>query len=148
MSPNESHASIDGLSFEDALSRIYFRVDWQTLRRLPVSGAIAFNFKALFTPLDQLKSEPYIPALAMEVLKEGKTSVLEYKGIHRTASVVIPTLEEYAREQVELRLVPQGWEVETLEESPSFPGWEEQWLKADRLICVTMGHSRDNIPAV
>ncbi|KAG8525695.1 uncharacterized protein KY384_000455 [Bacidia gigantensis] len=39
------------------LSRIHLRVDWQTLRRLPLSGAIIFNFKALFTPIEKFREE-------------------------------------------------------------------------------------------
>jgi hypothetical protein len=118
---------IQGLGLEEAISRIHYRVDWQTLRRLPRSGAIAFNFKALFTPLTQLRTEPFVPALALKVLREGKKSVLQYKGTHRTERVVVPTLERYAAEQVQLGLVPEDWEVETLEESPFFPGWQQHW---------------------
>ena len=42
---------------------IHLRVDWQTLRRLPQSNAIVFNFKALFTPVNHFREEPYIPQL-------------------------------------------------------------------------------------
>ena len=35
--------------------RLHLRVDWQTLRRLPLSGGIVFNFKALFTPVLELR---------------------------------------------------------------------------------------------
>jgi hypothetical protein len=30
---------------------------------------------------------------------------------------------------VDAGLVPEGWEPHTLNESPWFPGWEEQWRK-------------------
>jgi hypothetical protein len=129
MAPENAHPSIDGISATEALERIHFRVDWQTLRRMPVSGAIAFNFKAVFTPLKQLRNEPFLPALALKVLTEGKSDLLAYKGVQRTKDVVIPTLREFAAEQVEKGVVPVDWDVCTLEESPFFPGWKEQWLK-------------------
>ncbi|KAM0549213.1 hypothetical protein ACHAPJ_009523 [Fusarium lateritium] len=45
------------------IEEVFLRTDWQTLRRLPLSGAIVFNFKVLFTPMTELKDEPYIPSL-------------------------------------------------------------------------------------
>ncbi|KAJ5032445.1 uncharacterized protein L3040_009050 [Drepanopeziza brunnea f. sp. 'multigermtubi'] len=109
------------------------RVDWQTLRRLPLSAAVVFNFKALFTPVTDLRQEPYIPALLLTILREGKRSLMEYKGTWHTEHVCIPKLEEYAREQVAKGwVVPEiegqdEWNVATLAESPFFPGWEAKW---------------------
>ena len=37
------------------LDRLHLRVDWQTLRRMPLSGGIIFNFKALFTPITEFR---------------------------------------------------------------------------------------------
>jgi heme-dependent oxidative N-demethylase alpha subunit-like protein len=51
IAPGDQHPSIDDLSDEEAEDQIHFRLDWQTLRRLLLTGAIAFNFKALFWPL-------------------------------------------------------------------------------------------------
>jgi hypothetical protein len=61
-------------------SDLNLRVDWQTLRRLPLSGAVAFNFKAVFTPLESLRDEPYIPSLVLKVLRHGNERVLKYKN--------------------------------------------------------------------
>ncbi|KAE8440807.1 hypothetical protein EG329_006563 [Mollisiaceae sp. DMI_Dod_QoI] len=109
------------------------RVDWQTLRRLPLSGGIVFNFTALFTPMTEFRDEPYIPALVTKILKEGKKSLMEYKGTWHVEHVCIPALEEYNQEQVEKGLVkPENenettWTEGTLDEYPYFPGWEEKW---------------------
>lgn len=46
---------------------ISLRVDWQTLRRLPLSGAVIFNFKALFTPITEFKDERYVLSLVLNV---------------------------------------------------------------------------------
>lgn len=39
------------------IDRCHLRVDWQTLRRLPLSGAVVFNFKGLFTPVEEFRGE-------------------------------------------------------------------------------------------
>lgn len=106
---------------------IFFRVDWQTLRRLPLSGAIVFNFKALFTPLCEFRDEPHIPSLILKIINEAKQNLLEYKGTFHVEHVVKPTLEEYERWQIEQGLIPKDWEHQTLQESPFFPGWERKW---------------------
>lgn len=123
--PHEQHRAVQG---EDlTLDRCHLRVDWQTLRRLPLSGAIVFNFKALFTPVTAFRDEPYIPSLVLKVCREGKKSLMEYKNTWHTEHVVLPALEGYVKEQVEKGLIPDDWEVETLDEQPFFPGWEEKW---------------------
>ena len=71
MPPNDPHENLR--SQQDpthTIERCNLRVDWQTLRRLPLSGAIIFNFKALFTPVPQFRHEPYIPSLMLKVLRE------------------------------------------------------------------------------
>ncbi|KAF2477401.1 uncharacterized protein BDR25DRAFT_364196 [Lindgomyces ingoldianus] len=123
--PHEKHRDVQHADL--SISRCHLRVDWQTLRRLPLSGAIVFNFKALFTPVESFRDEPFIPALLLKVLKDGKRSLMEYKNTWHTEHVVIPELEKYAKEQVDSGAVPKNWEPHTLEESPWFPGWEEKW---------------------
>ncbi|KAL2064755.1 hypothetical protein VTL71DRAFT_3894 [Oculimacula yallundae] len=134
MPPGHPHLKMrDSQSPEVKIEDCHFRVDWQTLRRLPLSAGVVFNFKALFTPVTEFRDEPYIPALCVKILNEGKKNLMEYKGTWHTEHVVIPELEKYAREQVEKGLVKpeldgqEEWEVATLAESPYFPGWEEKW---------------------
>jgi hypothetical protein len=113
----------EGLTVEEC----NLRVDWQTLRRLPLSAGVVFNFKALFTPVTEFRDEPYVPALLAKILKEGKTSLMKYKGTWHVEHAVLPALEEWKREQVEKGWVREDWEEATLDESPYFPGWEEKW---------------------
>ena len=128
MPPGDPHEAYRDLqSPELELARCHFRVDWQTLRRLPLSAAIVFNFKALFTPVEEFRDEPHIPALLAKVLKEGKKNLMEYKNTWHVEHVVLPALEKWEKEQVENGLVDKDWEVKTLEESPWFPGWQEKW---------------------
>ncbi|KAF2819292.1 hypothetical protein CC86DRAFT_144358 [Ophiobolus disseminans] len=130
MPPGDPHEKLRDTQMDDlALSRCNLRVDWQTLRRLPLSGAVVFNFKALFTPVEDFRDEPYIPGLLLKVLNEGKKSMMEYKNTWHVEHVVKPTMERFHKEQVERGWVPQDWEPHTLEESPWYPGWEEKWRK-------------------
>ncbi|KAI1104940.1 hypothetical protein F4804DRAFT_305515 [Jackrogersella minutella] len=128
MPPGDPHASYRDI--QDAAlarSRVHLRVDWQTLRRLPLSGAVVFNFKALFTPIEEFRDEPYVPSLVLKVLREGKENLMKYKNTWHTEHVVIPALEEYEREQIEKGDVEKDWEVKTLDDSPWFPGWKDKW---------------------
>ena len=109
---------------------VTFRVDWQTLRRLPVTGTIIFNFKGLFTLLPEFRHEPYVPALLEKVLKEGKKEIMVYKGTWAVEHVVLPELRKWVAEQKERGLTEKDWDVETLSESPWFPGWVESWQKS------------------
>lgn len=111
------------------LSRIHLRVDWQTLRRLPLSGAVCFNFKALFTPLTAMRHEPYVPSLVLKVLREGNERIMKYKNTWHVEHVVVPTLEQYRRDQEAEGTVERNWKAHTLDESPFFPGWQEKWSR-------------------
>ncbi|CAF9925635.1 hypothetical protein IMSHALPRED_006736 [Imshaugia aleurites] len=128
MPPGDPHENFRSLQLSNLpLSRIHLRVDWQTLRRLPLSGAIVFNFKALFTPVEEFRNEAYVPALVLKVLKDGRRPLMEYKNTWHVEHVVVPNLEEWAREQEEEGVTQKDWDVHTLVESPWFPGWEEKW---------------------
>ena len=105
---------------------VHFRVDWQTLRRLPQSNAIVFNFKALFTPVSQFREEPYIPQLAAKVLRESQLNLQEYKGWGLLEHKLLPELDRWAQEQVSRKMVPEGWEERTLDEHPFYPGWKDK----------------------
>ncbi|KAI8963243.1 hypothetical protein F5Y11DRAFT_164421 [Daldinia sp. FL1419] len=128
MPPGDPHEGYR--DFQDAnldRSRLHLRVDWQTLRRLPLSAGVVFNFKALFTPLEELRNEPYVPSLVMKVLKEGKEDLMKYKNTWHTEHVVIPALEEFEKEQIEKGIIEKDWEPRTLDDSPWFPGWQDKW---------------------
>ncbi|KAJ5462830.1 hypothetical protein N7475_007774 [Penicillium sp. IBT 31633x] len=128
MPPGDPH-SLLRLSQRDDLTidECHLRVDWQTLRRLPLSGAIVFNFKGLFTPISEFRDEPGVPGLVMKVVTEGKKNLMDYKSVWHVQHVVFPKLKEWAAEQKENGLVPKDWEVATLDDSPWFKGWQEKW---------------------
>lgn len=128
MPPGDPHEKLREQQLEDLdISRCKLRVDWQTLRRLPLSGAVVFNFKALFTPVEDFRHEPFIPGLVLKLLNEGKENLMKYKNTWHVEHVVKPAMQQYHDEQVEKGIVPADWEPHTLEESPWYPSWEEMW---------------------
>ncbi|KAL6362352.1 hypothetical protein LRP88_03630 [Fusarium phalaenopsidis] len=122
-----------GLSIRDSqdpslrLEDLYFRVDWQTLRRLPLSGAVVFNFKVFFTPVTSLKDEPYVPSLSLKVISDSKENLIRYKSVWHVEHILKPALAEYERYQIENGIMEKDWQHQTLPESPFFRGWEAKW---------------------
>lgn len=106
------------------LDRYHLRVDWQTLRRLPFSAAVVFNFKVLFTPVTRLREEPYMPSLFLKNYREAKAELMKHKNAWHTEATVVPALERWEEEQKENGVIPGDWEVATLPEYPYYPGWE------------------------
>lgn len=128
MPPGDPHEALrqsqdPNLTVDDC----FLRVDWQTLRRLPLSASVIFNFKAVFTPIPEFRDEPGVPGLVAKVLREGKKSLMQYKGVWHVQHVILPNLEKWAKEQEEKGLVPKNWEAATLDDSPWYKGWEEKW---------------------
>ena len=128
MPPGHPHEKYRDLQAPDlTLDRLHLRTDHQTLRRLPLSGAVVFNFKALFTNIRDFKEEPYIPSLILKVCKEGKENLMKYKNTWHVEHVALPALKEYERYQVDSGMIEKDWVVRTLDESPFYPGWEKLW---------------------
>jgi hypothetical protein len=123
--PHELHRSSQNPDLR--LGDCHLRVDWQTLRRLPISGAVVFNFKALFTPVAEFRDEPKVPALVAKILREGKKNLMEYKSTWHVEHVVLPALDQWNKEQEDNGIIEKNWEVSTLDEDPYFKGWEEKW---------------------
>lgn len=123
MQPGDPHAALREQQDPNlTIDSVNLRVDWQTLRRLPLSGGIVFNFKALFTPVTEFRDEKGVPGLLAKVLREGKKNLMEYKGTWHVEHAVLEHLEEWVKEQGR-----EGVEVGTLDEAPFFEGWEEKW---------------------
>jgi hypothetical protein len=130
MPPGDPHEKLREIQNPDLkIEDCHLRVDWQTLRRIPLSGAIVFNFTALFTPVTEFRDEPRIPALLVKILRDGKKHLMDYKGTWHVEHVVLPAFEAWAGEQVEHGVVEGDWDVATLDESPFYEGWEEKWRR-------------------
>lgn len=124
MPPGDPHEQLRAV--QDArytIDRVHLRVDWQTLRRLPLSGAMVLNFKTIFTPVPRLRHEPYIPSLLLKILREGDRKIMQYIGTWHVEHIVIPALQAYEDAQTAENTIQKGWEPQTLADSPFFPGW-------------------------
>lgn len=65
---------------DNALQRLYLRVERQTFRRLPVSGAVAFGIRIHVTRLDRVAQSPGEAARLSEALRALPPAVAEYKS--------------------------------------------------------------------
>ncbi|KAI6036849.1 hypothetical protein BKA83DRAFT_643572 [Pisolithus microcarpus] len=111
---------------EDPLSGLY------RLTAAVGSSAIGWNIsQTIGKPLHEIHGPvpDYKEKMAFSadrfVLREGKKSIIEYKGSWHTEHKVIPVLEEWAREQEEKGWVPSQWKERTLDEHPFYPGWKD-----------------------
>ena len=77
--------------------------------------------------MTQFRREPYIPALLHKVVTEGKSNIMEYKGTWAVQHVLLPHLERWIEEQEVAGMTEKNWEVETLAETPFYPGWQKLW---------------------
>ncbi|KAL0947361.1 hypothetical protein HGRIS_013478 [Hohenbuehelia grisea] len=135
LQPDDPHWRLRDIQKPDLrVEEIYLRVDWQTLRRLPRSNAIVFNYKVLFTPMTQFREEPFIPRLVAKVIREGNSGILNYKGTAHIAHKALPALDTWAQEQEEKGWVSKDWNVRTLDEDPFFPGWNGDAMSKDREV--------------
>jgi hypothetical protein len=65
----------------DVGSRIWLRVERQTLRRLPQSGAIAFGIRIHQQPLGDLAPEPAVLSRLAAAVDAMPEPTFEYKGL-------------------------------------------------------------------
>ena len=54
---------------------------------------------------------------------------MRYKSTWHVEHVVEPKLRDWEKEQVERGMVEADWIVQTLDESPWYPGWEAKWRR-------------------
>ncbi|KAI5969033.1 hypothetical protein CANMA_001923 [Candida margitis] len=83
------------------ISDIHFRSERQSLRRLPISGAVIFTVRSYFIPMTELCEEPYVPRRLLNGITSWTEDVGEYKGFHKFKDILLPYLEEKAKEQEE-----------------------------------------------
>ncbi|EER31948.1 conserved hypothetical protein [Candida tropicalis MYA-3404] len=95
------------------INEVYFRSERQSLRRLPISGALCFTVRTYFIPIVKLVEEDYVPKRLLDGLLSWTPDIREYKGFHTFEKVLIPFLEQKAKEQEERGLdyskEPTNW---------------------------------------
>jgi hypothetical protein len=75
-------------------ARLWFRVEWQTLRRLPVTGAVLFGIRTYLEPLESLASrERSLVQDFGDLVAKLPDNVAEYKGIAPYRTRIVDYLE-------------------------------------------------------
>lgn len=79
------------------------RTERQTLRRLPVSGAVIFTIRTYVTALEELGEERGVPGRLASSMRSWPTEVGEYKGKDRGDwyQTALAYLDECHRQQVD-----------------------------------------------
>jgi hypothetical protein len=89
------------------ISQIYYRSERQSVRRLPISGAVVFTIRTYFHPLTQLAEERGIPERLYKGIESWSDDVKEYRGYNKFCDVVLPYLKEKWEEQES-----KGWTMQ------------------------------------
>ncbi|KAK7471061.1 hypothetical protein VKT23_002477 [Stygiomarasmius scandens] len=82
-----------------APENLRFRSERQTLRRLPLTGAIVFTIRTYLTPVVQLGQEPGVPARLASAVRSWPEGVSRYKGRDLYEEVLLKYLDECAEKQ-------------------------------------------------
>lgn len=69
--------------------KLNVRIERQTLRRLPKSGAIIFTNNPIFDSFEEMKDEPMIPSIIKKHLEEGSEKILIYKNFDKIKDQVL-----------------------------------------------------------
>lgn len=72
------HSDLASMSEPVDPSLIRLRVERQTLRRLPKTGAIIFTIRVYLTPLEQLVGEPDVPGRLASAIRSWPEDVARY----------------------------------------------------------------------
>ncbi|KAF8826421.1 hypothetical protein HHX47_DHR5000057 [Lentinula edodes] len=85
-----------------AAENLRLRTERQTLRRLPLSGAIVFGIRTYLFPVEELAKEPGIPARMASAMRSWPEDVRKYKGNGLYEKVMLEYLDKAAKEQLEV----------------------------------------------
>ncbi|KAG7097856.1 hypothetical protein E1B28_005170 [Marasmius oreades] len=78
---------------------LQLRTERQTLRRLPLSGAIVFTIRTYLIPLTELGKEPGVPARLASAVRSWPEGIGRYKGRKNYEQVLLEYLDTCAEEQ-------------------------------------------------
>lgn len=76
-----THVDTDTIDEHNAGTRLYVRVERQTLRRLPKTGAIAFTIRVYIHALGDLATEPEVAGHLLQALGDMSSREWQYKGM-------------------------------------------------------------------
>ncbi|KAK0498331.1 hypothetical protein EDD18DRAFT_1351019 [Armillaria luteobubalina] len=81
------------------------RTERQTLRRLPLSGAIIFGIRTYVIPIETLVKEPVVPGRMASAVRGWPESVRAYKAGSMYQDILLEYLDKRAQEQEERGIV-------------------------------------------
>ncbi|KAF9076536.1 hypothetical protein BDP27DRAFT_1313506 [Rhodocollybia butyracea] len=82
-----------------AAENLRLRTERQSLRRLPLSGAIVFTIRTYLFPVEELAKESGIPARMASAMRSWPEDVRRYKGSGLYEKVLLEYLDKAAEEQ-------------------------------------------------
>ncbi|KAG0681447.1 hypothetical protein C6P40_001154 [Pichia californica] len=83
------------------INKIYYRSERQSVRRLPLTGCIAFTIRTYFLPITKMCQEPHIPKRLLDGILSWDEDVKRYRGFDKFKDVLLPYLEEQVKTQEE-----------------------------------------------
>lgn len=89
---------IPDLSAENVGSRLWLRVERQTLRRLPETQAVAFTIRTLVEPLAEVVRRPGVAAAMAARIREMDDAMAAYKGLPAFREPLLAWLDRLAEE--------------------------------------------------
>ncbi len=95
--PDVSGPKVARFGIGERADPVFLRVERQTLRKLPKTGAMAFTIRISLHGLDDLKNHPEagrIAAVMTEQIESLTPDQLDYKGLTRERDRVLARLEE------------------------------------------------------
>ncbi|KAK9247001.1 hypothetical protein V1506DRAFT_533241 [Lipomyces tetrasporus] len=101
----------DAAEHAQDITKMHFRSERQSLRRLPKSGGVVFTIRTYFVPITELAKEPYVPGRLADGIRAWSDDVALYKGKRKFDKIVLEYLDEQHKKQVEAGL--------SLEKEPS-----------------------------
>lgn len=81
------------------INKLYYRSERQSVRRLPLTGCIAFTIRTYFLPIVKMCQEPYIPKRLLDGIVSWDEDVKQYRGYDKFKDCLLPYLEEQAKIQ-------------------------------------------------
>ncbi|KAJ5108472.1 alpha-1-2-mannosyltransferase [Penicillium angulare] len=104
---NEDSNDLGWHNAEDniAIEHHHLRVERQSLRRLPRTGAIIFTIHTYLTPITDLAKEDYVPGRLGSAIRSYDGIVSEYKGRPKYREILLNYLDEQHKKQIDRGLV-------------------------------------------
>jgi hypothetical protein len=84
------------ITADTARDLVFLRIERQTLRRLPDSGAICFGIRIYQNPLRDLEAEPQTAGRLAEAVRQLPERVLAYKSVNVFKRPVLDYLDRLA----------------------------------------------------